>query len=93
VLREENKKQQKEETTVFKRKTQFNDSKKEKKDYLRTSKPRFMRMVATAVSALAPATAVLGLILFASACSTVDRNQTTLKEWQRTHLPTRLGRS
>jgi hypothetical protein len=79
---------------VSKRNTQFNDSKKEKKDHLRSSKPtRFMRVVAAAVSALAPGTAVLGLILFASACATVDRNQMTLKEWQRTHLPTTLERS
>jgi hypothetical protein len=78
---------------MFKPNTQFNYCKKEKKDQLRSSKPRFMRVVAAAVSALAPSTAVLGLILFASACSTVDRNQTTLKEWQRTHLPTRLERS
>ena len=78
---------------MFKRNTQFNDSKKEKKDQLRNSTPRFMRVVAAAVSALAPATAVLGMILFASACATVDRNQMTLKEWQRTNLPTRLERS
>ena len=78
---------------MFKRNTQFNDSKKEKKDHLRSSKPRFMRVVAAAVSALTSATAVLGLILFASACATVDSKQMTLKEWQRTHLPTRLDRS
>ncbi len=78
---------------MFKRNTQFNDSKKEKKDHLRSSKSRFMRVVAGAVSALTSATAVLGLILFASACGTVDRNQMTLQEWQRTHLPTRLERS
>jgi hypothetical protein len=78
---------------MFKRNTQFNDSKKEKKDHLRSSKPRCMRVVAAAVSALTSATAVLGLILFASACGTVDRNQMTLQEWQRTHLPTRLERS
>jgi hypothetical protein len=36
---------------------------------------------------------VLGLILFASACATVDSKQMTLKEWQRTHLPTRMDRS
>ena len=78
---------------MFKRNTQFNDSKKEKKDHLKSSKPRFMRVVAAAVSALAPGTSVLGLILFASACATVDSNQMTLQEWRRTHLPTTLERS
>jgi AraC-like DNA-binding protein len=38
---------------MFKRKTQFNDSKKEKIHHLRSSKPRFMRVVAAAASAQA----------------------------------------
>jgi hypothetical protein len=33
--------------------------------------------------------AIVIVLLFTSACATFDPNQTTLKEWKRSYLPTR----